>query len=207
MSGGLWIANSAERLFLASRSSARQRMLTAARVAYQTMDAPVDERSLQDDLIRQGESPRTIAARLAAAKAEAASAKMPNALVLAADQTVDIDGALGMKPRDMNEAAGQLASMSGKIHRLHSAYCFAEAGAIVAHGVGTATLKMRTLDRYAIDAYLEAAGSTVLTSAGAYQIEDVGVHLFEQIDGDWFTILGMPLLEVLAFLRGRNMIL
>jgi septum formation protein len=182
-------------------------MLTAARVAYEIMDAPVDERRLQDDLIRQGESPKRIAVRLAAAKAEAASAKMPNALVLAADQTVDLEGALGMKPRDMNEAARQLASMSGKTHHLHSAYCFAEAGAVVAQGVSTATLKMRPLNPHAIDAYLEAAGPAVLTSAGAYQIEDVGVHLFEKIDGDWFTILGMPLLEVLAFLRARNMIL
>jgi len=207
MRSGLWIANSAERLFLASRSSARQQMLTAARVPYETMDAPVDERRLQDDLIRQGESPKTIAARLAAAKAEAASVKMPNALVLAADQTVDLEGALGMKPQDMNEAARQLASMSGKTHRLHSAYCFAEAGVVIARGIGTATLKMRMLDYHTIEAYLEAAGPAVLTSAGAYQIEDVGAHLFEQIDGDWFTILGMPLLEVLAFLRARKMIL
>ncbi len=207
MGGGLWNANSAERLFLASRSSARQQMLTAARVVYETMDASVDERRLQDDLIRQGKSPKTIAARLAAAKAEAASAKMPNVLVLAADQTVDLEGALGMKPRDMNEAARQLASMSDKTHSLHSAYCFAEAGAVVAQGVSTATLKMLALDRHAIDAYLEAAGPAILTSAGAYQIEDLGVHLFEQIEGDWFTILGMPLLEVLAFLRTRNMIL
>jgi septum formation protein len=163
--------------------------------------ADVDERSIAQPLQDQGAAPGDVARHLAEAKAAAVSAARPDDLVLAADQVLDCDGRLFTKPADRAEAAAQLAALAGRAHRLHSAFCLMRGGIIRAEGAGVAHLAMRPFGRDFVDLYLATAGDGVLGSVGAYQLEGLGAHLFERIDGDFATILGLPLLPVLAALR------
>jgi septum formation protein len=148
-----------------------------------------------------------IAELLAQAKALAVSAKMPGRLVLAADQTLDVEGVACAKVSGRAEAEDRLRLLSGREHALHSAYCFACDGAVLNAGATQARLSMRPISEAFIAAYLDAAGAAVFDSVAVYEIEGLGIHLFDRTDGDWFTIQGLPLEAVIAFLRNEGLLL
>jgi septum formation protein len=191
-------------LILASQSPARQALLTNAGVAFEAIPADLDELAIQ--LASALSAPGDIAALLARDKALFVSAKHPGRLVVGADQTLILGGRLLNKPAGREQAAEQLQALAGRSHELHSATAVARDGEILFEDVSVARMTMRPLDDNTISAYLDAAGEAVTTSVGAYQLEGLGVHLFERIEGDHFTILGLPLLPLLGFLRGEGLL-
>jgi septum formation protein len=192
-------------LVLASTSAARRAMLTAAGVAHEALPPQVDEDELKLALKAEGASPRAIADALAEAKAVKLSRKLPGALVLGADQVLALpDGKLLDKPADRAAAAAQLRSLRGLEHRLISAAVIAENGTAVWRVADTATLQVRAFSEAWLDAYLEAEGDAILGCVGSYRLEAMGAQLFARIRGDHFTILGLPLLAVLDYLRTRG---
>jgi septum formation protein len=134
------------------------------------------------------------------------SARQPEKFVVGADQTLALGERLFSKPAGRAQAAEQLRALAGQSHELHSAVAVARDGKILFADVAVARMTMRGLSESEIDAYLEEAGEAVTTSVGAYQLEGLGVHLFERIEGDHFTILGLPLLPLLAFLRNERLL-
>lgn len=188
-------------LVLASKSTARRSLLEAAKIPFTVEGAAIDERAVEAPLLARGAGGREIALHLARAKAEAVSWSHPDDLVLGADQTLEFEGRIFSKPADRAAAAAQLAAFSGKTHQLHSAICLMRGRQTVFDHVGTAHLTCRAFTAAFVETYLAAAGDAVLASVGAYQLEGLGIHLFERIDGDQATILGLPLLPLLAFLR------
>lgn len=200
--GMLWLPR--EPLILASGSATRREMLAGAGIPVEVVRPEVDERALEASLEGEVASAEKVARTLAAAKALAVSALHPDRLVLAADQTLDCDGRSFHKPADLAEAAEQLLRLAGRSHRLHAAFALAHRGEVVAEGVERANLAMRAFDRAFVDRYLAAAGPSILSSVGGYQIEGLGAQLFERIEGDHFTILGLPLLPVFAALRAQR---
>jgi len=198
----LW--RSPERLILASASLGRRRLLAAAGLSFDVEAARIDERGLEETFVDQGGSPADLAARLAEAKAKEVSGRNPEALCLGADQILLLDSAVLYKPTDLEAAARQLQRLSGREHLLVSAFCFARGGAALFVGQDTAVLTMRRLDESAIRLYLALVGPLALASVGAYQIEGLGVHLFERIEGDYATIQGLPIVSVLAWLRAEG---
>ncbi|HUF55797.1 MAG TPA: Maf family protein [Thermohalobaculum sp.] len=193
-------------LVLASASPARKAMLEAAGVAAEVEPARVDEAAVKAALRAEGASARDQADALAELKALRVSARRPGWMVLGADQVLELEGEVLDKPADRREARAQLERLSGRRHRLLSAAVIAEDGQPVWRHVGRAELEMRPLGPGFIDGYLDRVGQAALCSVGAYQVEGLGVQLFARIGGDWFTVLGLPLLEVLAFLRQRGML-
>jgi septum formation protein len=179
-------------------------LLANAGLECETIPAEIDERAIQQQsgLLR----PAEIAALLALEKARAVAAMHPSRVVLGADQTLALGDRLFNKPAGRIEAAAQLRSLSGKTHELHSAIALIGGGEMLYQGVSVARMTMRHLTDGAIEKYLDAAGAAVTTSVGAYQLEGLGVHLFERIDGDHFTILGLPLLLLLPALRDKGLI-
>lgn len=196
----LWLAG--EPLLLASRSKARQALLKAAGVPLEVQPADVDERSLEATASRA--PPGAIAALLARAKADAVAASRPGRVTLGADQTLALGAACFTKPADLAAARTQLRALRGQTHELHSAVAFVRDGKALFEHVGIARLTMRTFSDSFLDSYLEAVGPAATTSVGGYQIEGPGVQLFERIEGDYFTVLGLPLLAVLDFLRRQG---
>ena len=193
-------------LVLASRSESRRVLLSAAGLEAEYIAPDVDERAVEDGYLARGGSVENVALELAQAKALAASADRPDAYCIGADQTLTLEGRILHKSRDLPEAAQTLALLSGKTHRLTSAFCVARAGrALVVHR-DHADVRMRALDPAEISRYLERAGPGVLASVGAYQGEGLGVHLFERIEGDHSVVLGLPMLSLLAWLRRENLI-
>jgi septum formation protein len=191
-------------LILASQSRARQMLLANAGISFEAVPADIDERALQKN---SGLSvPGEIAGLLAREKACFVSAKNPGRYVVGADQTLALANRLFSKPAGRAQAADQLRLLAGHTHELHSAVAVARDGKIAFSDVVVARMTMRRLDESEIEAYLDQAGQAVTTSVGAYQLEGLGVHLFERIDGDHFTILGLPLLPLLAFLRGEGLL-
>jgi septum formation protein len=191
-------------LILASQSRARQMLLGNAGISFEAVPADIDERSLQKN---SGLSaPGEIAGLLAREKAQLVSSNNPGRYVIGADQTLALGNRLFSKPAGRAQAAEQLHLLAGHSHELHSAVAVARDGEIVFSDVAVARMTMRRLDESGIEAYLEQAGDAVTTSVGAYQLEGLGVHLFERIEGDHFTILGLPLLPLLAFLRGQGLL-
>ena len=191
-------------LILASQSRARQALLGNAGIAFEAVPADIDERSVQRD---SGLSaPGEIAKLLAREKALWVSSQMPGRYVVGADQTLALGTRLFSKPAGRAQAAEQLQALAGSTHELHSASAVAHNGNILFADVSTAKMTMRRLGEGEIAAYLDQAGAAVTTSVGAYQLEGLGVHLFERIEGDHFTILGLPLLPLLAFLRSRHLL-
>ena len=189
-------------LILASQSRARKMLLANAGISFEAVPADIDERSVQKN---SGLSaPGEIAGLLAREKACFVSAKNPGRYVIGADQTLALGNRLFSKPAGRAQAADQLRLLAGHTHELHSAVAVARDGKIEFSDVVVARMTMRRLDESEIDAYLDQAGQAVTTSVGAYQLEGLGVHLFEHIEGDHFTILGLPLLALLAFLRGEG---
>ncbi len=190
-----------EPLILASKSQVRRNLLEAAGIPVVTDPANIDERAVEES---QGEaSPEAVAQLLAREKA-LAIAKNRKGIVLGADQTLALGQRRFSKPTSPEGASEQLAALSGNTHGLHSALAVAQDGKIVFETVQTARMTMRTLTPIFIDAYLNEAGDRVKTSVGAYQLEGLGIHLFEKIEGDHFTVLGMPLTPLLAFFRKQS---
>ena len=190
---------SRETILLASNSASRKAMLTAAQIAFEAVPADVDERALEAEMA--GADPAEIAQALAAAKAAAVSASYPERLVLGSDSLVEVEGRRFDKPASRDEAAEHLRFFSGKAMTLHSAAALAREGRIVWIGSDLARLAVRDLTEDFIAAYLDAEWPAVSHCVGVFRIEGPGVHLFERIMGDQFTVLGMPLLPVLAALR------
>jgi septum formation protein len=193
----LWRA--AEPLVLASRSAPRRAMLEAAGLPIETSLPDLDERAVEAAAGRRG--PAATALLLAREKAGAVARQKPGRLVVGADQTLALGQRRFDKPRDRPAARAQLMALSGNTHQLHSAVAVVRGEDVVFEAIDTASLTMRRLSDGFLDVYLDAAGAAVTESVGAYQLEKLGIHLFERIEGDHFTILGLPLLELIAFLR------
>ncbi|MBX3584079.1 MAG: Maf-like protein [Rhizobiaceae bacterium] len=191
----------AERMVLASGSRFRKAMLEAAGIDIDVIPAEIDERAVEKTLEGTGASPDEVAQILAEAKALDVSEKNPGRLVLGCDQTLSLAGELFHKPTDMESARHHLLALSGKTHQLNSAAVLARSGETIWRHVGVASLTMRKLDPAFIGRHLARVGPVALNSVGAYQIEGEGVQLFEKIEGDHFTIVGLPLLPLLRELR------
>ena len=194
---GLWLAK--DPLVLASASEVRRGILAAAGIPLEAVPAGIDERGIvnRSGLHAGGE----IAALLAHEKALAIAARIPDRLVLGADQTLALGTQVFSKPQDVAGARAQLKRLRGKTHALHAAIALARGGSLVFEERATARLTMRDFSDEFLEAYLAAAGAAVTASVGAYQLEKLGIHLFEEIAGDHFTILGLPLLRLLDLLR------
>ena len=191
-------------LILASQSQARQALLANAGIDFEAVPADIDEREIQQ---ASGLSaPGDIAALLARQKALWVSSRQPDRFVVGADQTLARGARLFSKPAGRAQAAEQLRALAGGSHELHSAVAVARDGQILFEGAAVARMTMRQLGEPEITAYLDEAGEAVTSSVGAYQLEALGVHLFEHIAGDHFTILGLPLLPLLAFLREARLL-
>lgn len=190
-------------LVLASKSFARRTMLSAAGIPVEIIPAQVDERDVEQRL-EDNRDPDEVALLLSWEKASAVSFKSPARLVLGADQTLALGSRRFNKPADIDEAREQLRVLRGQSHTLHSAATLVQDGSVLFKVVDTARLRMRDFSDRFLDQYLEAAGPTVMESVGGYQLEKLGIHLFERVEGDYFTILGMPLLPLLDFFRRKS---
>jgi septum formation protein len=193
----LWRAG--QPLVLASRSASRRAMLEAAGLPFEVILPDLDERSVE--AAAGPLEPAEAALLLAREKARAVARYRPSRLVVGADQTLALGKRRFDKPPDREAARAQLKALSGNTHQLHSAVAVIRDGEVLLDTVDTASLTMRNLSDSFLDAYFDAAGTSVLDSVGAYQLEKFGIHLFERIEGDHFTILGLPLFALLAFLR------
>lgn len=196
--------SSAATLVLASGSAVRATLLRQAGISFDVQNSQVDE-----DAIKQGFADSDIddlAIKLATAKAVAVSMERPDAVVIGADQILSCEGSRFDKPRDMDEARANLKIFHGRTHRLHSGIVLAQAGKIVWQHSAHADLTMRNFSDEFLDNYLATVGDKVLTSVGCYQLEGPGIQLFENINGDYFAILGLPLLPLLDELRRRKVV-
>ncbi len=191
-----------ERLILASKSAARRAMLSDAGVPFVVQVADVDE----DALKTPGVDPVELAVELARAKALAVSRHDADAWVLGADQTLAFDGGLVSKAAALDAARERLSAMRGRTHQLHSGAALARNGQVVWSGVDTVEMKMRDFSDAFLDAYLAAEGEGLLSCVGSYRLEGLGAQLFEAVEGDYFTVLGLPLWPVLAELRRAGVI-
>ena len=186
-------------LVLASKSEVRANILGAAGLRVEIRPAAIDERAAE-----AGAAPNDAigAARLLArAKAKGVGATEPGRMMLGADQTLALDGQRFSKPRDRADGRAQLQALRGKTHMLHSALALTRGDTVLFEHADTARLTMRTFSDRFLDDYLDLAGDAALACVGGYQIEGAGIHLFERVEGDYFTILGLPLLPLLGFLR------
>jgi septum formation protein len=191
-------------LVLASGSAIRADLLRRAGVDFAVETAAVDEAAIKQSFHAERLPAADCAVALAEAKASRVSRRHPGALVIGADQMLVCDGAWYDKPRDRAAARDELRSLRGKRHELVGAVCVVRDGERLWHVVERSVLTMRRFSDSFLDAYLDAAGNTVLASVGAYQLEGLGVQLVERVEGDFFAILGLPLLPLLAFLRGHG---
>lgn len=198
----LWLAP--QPLVLASRSDIRGKILAAAGLRFEIRPSQVDERSIE---AKSGASDATAVARkLARAKADAVAASLPGRLILGADQTLARGTKRFGKPADRGEAAEQLRALRGRTHELHSALALVRDQEAIFACVDTARLTMRDFSDRFLNVYLDIAGAAAMSSVGGYQLEGVGIHLFERIEGDYFTILGLPLLPLLSFMRRSKLV-
>lgn len=195
-----------QNLILASASPFRRLLLENAGVDFRVVPASIDERGLEAELEESRTSGEGVADALAQAKALSVSADWPDHIVIGSDQTLSLEGRLFHKPASMAAAADHLRDLSGRTHRLNSAIALACNGEILWTHLSIATLTIRPLSEGFIARHLQRAGEKVLGSVGAYQLEGEGVNLFERIEGDYFTILGLPLLPLLGQLRKMGVI-
>jgi septum formation protein len=195
-----------QELILASSSASRQMLMLNAGLTFSAIPADIDERALDEQLEKNGAKPEEVALELAKAKALAVSALHPQALVLGCDQTMALGARVYHKPKTMAEAEAHLLSLSGKVHRLNSAAVLARDGDVVWQTISSAELSVRTLSAEFVSRHLQRVGEKALSSVGAYQLEGEGIQLFTSIEGDYFTILGLPLLPLLMKLRDMDVI-
>ena len=193
-------------LILASGSAARVQMLRAARIPFDAHPVSVDEDGIKQAMLNEGATPRDIADALAEMKAFRAAQRHPDALVLGSDQVLVLENRLLSKPRDLDDARSQLGELRGRAHQLLSAAVIFEGGKPVWRHVGRAQLVMRKFSDAFLDAYIARNGDDLLATVGAYKLEGDGANLFSRVQGDYFSVLGLPLLEVLEFLRTREVI-
>lgn len=192
-------------LVLASKSAARRAVLEGAGVPFEAVGSGVDEDVAKGGLLAKRATPRQVAEALAEEKALAVSAGRPE-LVLGADQTLEFQGKLYDKAETLEAARERLQTLRGKPHMLHSAVVVAERGAVVWRETQSATLRMRDFSDAFLETYLAAEGEAALGSVGCYRLEGLGVQLFSKIEGDYFTILGLPLMGLLDLLRRRGVL-
>ncbi len=198
----LWLLS--EPLVLASKSDARRAVLEAAGLPVETVPADIDERGIEKDAVAN--TPQDVAMLLAREKAKAVAATMPGRLVLGADQTLSLGEERFSKPADRAAARSQLLKLRGKTHELSSGIALVRDGTTLFEDCVVARLTMWNFSETFLDSYLDAAGSSVMQSVGGYQLEKTGIQLFEKIEGDHFTILGMPLFSLLPFLRAQKIL-
>lgn len=191
-------------LILASASLSRRQLLANAGLSFEIEAANVDENEVKRSLASRGASPQELAKTLAEMKALRVSARHADALVVGGDSTLACSGRLFDKPPNLQAARRQLLSLGGQTHELFSSVVVARGGVRLWHWNERARLTMRSISESFVDAYLAMAGEAVLSSVGAYQLEGLGAHLFTRVDGDYFTILGLPLLPLLGFLAGHG---
>ncbi|MFS8047172.1 Maf-like protein [Rhizobium sp. BR 314] len=188
-------------LILASSSPFRRMLMENAGLHFQAIAANIDERAIEAPLEKNGANPDAVALVLAKAKAKEVSDRFPNSLIIGSDQTMSLGEQVFHKPKSMADAENHLKTLSGKTHRLNSAMALARNGDIIWEHVSHANLTMRALSSDFIHRYLNRVGDKALSSVGAYQLEGEGIQLFSKIDGDYFTIIGLPMLPLLEKLR------
>lgn len=193
-------------IILASRSPFRATLLQNAGIAFSAQSAEIDERAVEAPLYDSGVTPEDVALVLAEAKAIDVSERNPTALVIGSDQTLSLGDEVLHKPEDMEAARRQLLKLSGQTHHLNSAVVLAKGGQTVWRHVSVARMTMRDLDPAFVGRHLARVGTVALQSVGAYQYEGEGVQLFQKVDGDYFTIVGLPMLPLLAELRREGAI-
>lgn len=193
-------------LVLASGSASRARILHGAQVPFTAISAEIDEEALKQKLLSKSETPGAIATALAQAKAVQVSGSNPGSLVLGADQVLEFDGELVSKCADLAAARALLRRLRGKAHRLVSALCLARNGEANWAFCDTATLRMRPFSDAFLESYLSTEGQGLLAGVGCYRLEGMGAQLFESVEGDYFSILGLPLQPLLAELRRKGVI-
>jgi septum formation protein len=194
------------RLVLASASPSRAAVLRQAGLTALSEPAQVDEAEVKTALQAEGARAQDVAETLAELKAQKISRRRPGAFVIGADQMLECEGVWLDKPADLVQAADHLRFLSGKTHKLISAVCVVHDGVRLWHHIAAASLSMRPLSEGFITAYLTAVGPAAVTSVGAYQLEGLGAQLFTRVEGDYFTILGVPLLPLMDFLRNHGVL-
>lgn len=200
-------SSSVSPVILASASQSRARILKEAGVSYTAEPAYIDESSIKESLQAEGADALAVAETLAELKAVKVSRSHPQSLVIGADTILDLDGVWFDKPADMEHARAHLMTLRGRTHSLATAVVVALGGTRIWHYRDQPILTMRNFSNAYLDQYLEAVGDAILSSVGAYHLEGRGVQLFDRIDGDFFSILGLPLLPLLAFLREHQVVL
>jgi septum formation protein len=200
------LRDGAPKIVLASASAIRRALLTNAGIPCIADPGAVDEEEVKQAMKMEGAPATAVAETLAELKAMRVAPRHGGALVFGADSMLECNGIWFDKPADRDHAAAHLTALSGRTHRLISSAVCVQNGARIWHHTAIAALTMRPLSRAFIDAYLEAAGAAVQRSVGAYQLEGLGAQLFSRIEGDYFTVLGLPLLPILAFLRDKHVI-
>jgi septum formation protein len=198
----LWL--SPQPLVLASRSDIRGKILAAAGLRFEIRPSQIDERAIEAQL--GSSDTAAIARHLARAKADKIASTLPGRIVLGADQTLARGAMRFGKPHSREQAAEQLRALRGRTHELHSALALVRNGEALFACLSTARLTMRNFSDQFLNEYLDLAADAALSSVGGYQLEGIGIHLFERVEGDYFTILGLPLLPLLAFLRQSKLI-
>lgn len=191
-------------LVLASTSDIRQTLLRNAGLDFDVVAARVDEETVRNSMLAEHASPRDIADALAELKATKVSAKRPDALVIGCDQVLNLQGRLLSKPATPQEARAQLGDMRGKRHDLLSAAVICEEGKPIWRHVGVVRMTMRSFSDTYLDGYIERNWGSIQHSVGAYKLEEEGVRLFSRVEGDYFTVLGLPLLDLLSYLTLRG---
>lgn len=194
-------------IVLASASAVRTRLLASAGVPHEILPADIDEADVRDRLVAEDAAHEQVAEVLAELKAQKIAAARPDAIVLGADQVLSCADELFEKPAGRDGVRDHLRRLRGRSHTLHTAVCAVIDSQVTWHHTARADLRMRALSDEFIERYVAAAGDSACQSVGAYEMEWLGVHLFEAIDGDFYSILGLPLLPLLVFLRGEQVVM